>query len=371
MKTIHLTLAVVWILLQAHTTFSQSQFNQLTNTIILMEDEIQGINIVQNDRGNGYYSDVKSEAISSRGSEYEMKRNKLNSVLAQMDEINSSTETVIAYIDELKKELIEQSGSENAQQLQRIISRSRNGSQPARMVLSNLISPLNRVTISSTDSSSLAQELEELRKNMIQAVGTYDWGKAYHVNTVETLKAQTDNQAFRNLVLTHLNRDGAMNEKEDGQVLIDLYSTLWSAQQEIGLFQTGALLTNLSLLSAIEQRILAARALALAHWKSKVSTCGYGFDSILPIVYGPSIVTSSDTFLLVGIMAAFDSNNQPTIVVTSHPNAVVRYDDKGKGIIEVKNLPKGEHSIEGTISIKNKSGVVKTEEWKTSVLVTE
>ena len=44
----------------------------------------------------------------------------------------------------------------------------------------------------------------------------------------------------------------------------------------------------------MQQDVLSARALAIAHWKSKVSTGEYSFNKIMPLAYGPVVANAGD-----------------------------------------------------------------------------
>lgn len=130
-------------------------------------------------------------------------------------------------------------------------------------------------------------------------------------------------------------------------------------------FDHSPLVAAVAALSSMQQDVLSARALALAHWKGKVSTGEYSFNKIMPLAYGPAVANSGDDVELQVMMAAFDSDNQPT--VTSSTGSV-EYPGNGQGIVKFK-AGGSTMSISGTVSIKNKSGVKKTQDWKHEVTI--
>jgi len=117
-------------------------------------------------------------------------------------------------------------------------------------------------------------------------------------------------------------------------------------------------------LSSMQQDILSARALAMAHLKSKVSTGEYSFNKIVGLAYGPQIANTGDEVELKVMMAAFDSDNQPTV---TGPGAITVAN--GQGILKTKVAGGAEMVLSGTVSIKNKSGVAKTENWTHTIKI--
>jgi hypothetical protein len=67
------------------------------------------------------------------------------------------------------------------------------------------------------------------------------------------------------------------------------------------------------------------------------------------------------------MMAAFDSNNLPSVTVTDSEAKIIITDDS-RGLIRIK--PKaGLQKFKGTVSIKNQSGIAKTEHWEWTINV--
>ena len=132
-------------------------------------------------------------------------------------------------------------------------------------------------------------------------------------------------------------------------------------------FNDATLISAIASLSLLEQDILSARAMALAHWKSKVSTCGYSFNTIMPLATGPSTSFEGEEVKIQVLMAAFDSENQPR-VTTTYGTSMITHNGDGTGTVMI--TPKlGLNTIKGTVSIRNKSGVEKTENWEWTVNV--
>jgi gliding motility-associated protein GldM len=134
-------------------------------------------------------------------------------------------------------------------------------------------------------------------------------------------------------------------------------------------FDHAPLVAAIASLTSMQQDVLAARALSMAHWKSKVSTGEYSFNKIIPLAYGPEVANSNEEIELQVMMAAFDSDNQPVVTVDGYDNQdMVSYPGNGQGIVKM-TTGSGEMELTGTVSIKNKSGVTKTEPWKKTVVI--
>ena len=207
--------------------------------------------------------------------------------------------------------------------------------------------------------------------------GTYKWGKTdYKVNVkdINDFKSNADLSAQVKKMI-----DIKTVHKDDKQVLQDLYMGMtkkeintvhgmegvhWIGQT----FDHSPLVAAIASLSSMQQDVLAARALSLAHWKSKVSTGEYSFNKIMPLAYGPMVSNSGDAVELQVMMAAFDSDNQPKVTVDGYEGATVEYPGNGQGLVKL-TAGGSTMSLKGTVSIKNKSGVEKKEDWSHEIII--
>lgn len=369
---------------------------QLLDQIVAMEDQMQRMNIVQLDRGQGFYWDIKEEIISTpRMEEMKAKRSKLEKIYDKMQEIDDATSSIIAFIDECKLELLKNAGEDiktvdknnPSVLLWRAYDEKLSPTSPARMNLWAIKDKSNaRVAPSlfinsdgvnpSEKGKELWDKLNEFRVNLVKIAGSYSLSKTEYSIQPVNINSFRDNQQLINQVEKMIDGSNA-NLREDRQVLIDLYTSLTSSQwYEIEgkkthwisvTFNHSPLVTSIATLTSIQHDILSARALAMAHFKSKVSTDEYGFNKIMPLATGPSTVFEGEEVKIEVIMAAFDSYNQPRVTI-DNSTATVSYDGEGKGIVSI--VPKkGMNTIKGTVSIRNKSGVEKTENWEWKVNV--
>ena len=368
------------------------------DAFVAIEENIQKANIVQYDRGTGFYSDVKSELSSAKGEENKAKREKLEYVLKQMKLVDDETSKIINTIDILKKKILEESGED----VSVVKNKDRGsilwsnydkdkGSLPTRMNLMavgkkdqydvpmSIIVGDDIVNISG-DGVKLWNDFNNYRNKIVELTGTYVWGDKQFTVKPDNINEYETNKELGEKVAKMIDKSKG-NLKEDRQALIDLYMGMTKAERNtinevpnvhwIGAtFDHSPLVAAVASLSSMQQDVLTARALSMAHWKSKVSTGEYSFNKIMPLAYGNSIANSGDSIGLQVMMAAFDSDNQPVVTVDGYEGQdIVSYPGNGQGIVNMKASGSGEMIIKGTVSIKNKSGVEKKEKWEKKVVI--
>jgi gliding motility-associated protein GldM len=119
-------------------------------------------------------------------------------------------------------------------------------------------------------------------------------------------------------------------------------------------------------LSSMQKEILTARADAIALIRSRVGGGEYSFNKIMALAYGPEVANSGDELQVEVLMAAFDSDRQPEVTVNGAKVAETR---DGKGIIKMKASGSSEMVLKGTVTIRNKFGIPKTENWEKKITI--
>lgn len=329
-----------------------------------MEEEIQKVNVVQADRGSGFNSDVKSEFFSLRpNSENAAKSQKLQIVMRKTEIIDSHVSKLINYIDQIKYQLIKESGEDK----KKIILNEKDGVYPDRLNLYNITSPGTKSEI--RDSIKLFRQIVAYRDSLIYHCANYDWNsKSYRLANVGSIKNYSNQEEFNALLDAKLNVE-TYNYREDKYVLRDLYVQLHNASMKVINQRNNTLLTNLCLLTALQQDILSSRALALANWKSKVSTGEYSFDSITTIVEGPEKVKLGSSTTYKVFIAAKDSEQRPEIAVDSNNDIQITYNEDGTYSLTTTPDKIGTINLSGTISITNKSGLKRVDKWEKTIIV--
>ncbi len=336
----------------------------VNKSLLFMEEELQKINGVQLNRGNAYRMEVRSEMFGFPQNE----RNggtfqKLEYVLQRMDLIDVHAAKLIQYIDQLKVDLLTRSGAETGT----IILGKGEGTVPMRLNLYELKAPSDQVII--TDSIKLYRSIKNYRDSLVFLCANYEWGgKSYTLPIINTMEDYSTYEEFLDELESKLETQ-TYNYMDDRSVLSDLYIELSRTAWKVIDQRNTSLLTNLCLLSVLQQDILSSRALAFGHWKSKVSTGEYSFDALTAIVQGPEIVEVGKSPEYKIFYAATDSSQEPEIVVSSPGTASVKKNNDGSYSLILSAEKPGTVKLSGTLTITNKSGIKRTEPWEKSVVI--
>lgn len=163
----------------------------------------------------------------------------------------------------------------------------------------------------------------------------------------------------------------SIDKKEDMQCLTDMYVMLaiptwkmkslsaedWFEKQLTDLDALG----EIQLLTNLQIQLLNARRLALTQISSKLLICGYGFDSIAPMVTGQALYKEGEKAEIQVRMGAFDSYQNPEVQIRDNQPLEISYKN---GVAFIRfNPKKGEHTMKGMLRIRNKAGDLKSEPW--------
>lgn len=362
----------------------------ILDAFVAIEENTQKSNGIQFDRGSEIISDVSDEINSAKGKENAEKLRKLKKVMKQMQEVDRLSASLIQEIDRVKMEVLKESGEEvstvKAQDDETIVWEKGSGCKPARMNLKAVQAkdeydvPMyiiigDDIKNPTGKGKQIWEDYNGFRSKLIQTIGTYSEGKKSYSIRPKAINTFKNNQDLKKQVDQMIKSSNA-NLKDDEEILSSIYMNLTKPERVtqadvsgvhwIGqTFDHSPLVAALASLSSLQQDVLSARSLALAHLKSKVGIGEYSFNSIVGLVYGPEIANVGDEVELNVMMAAFDSDNQPT--VTYNGNSF--RGTEGKGLIKTKVGSGTEMTLNGTVSIKNKSGLVKTENWSHTIKI--
>lgn len=379
----------------------------ILDAFVAIEENTQKSNISQYQRGTGFMEDVKSEMAANVKPEFKEKLGKLKAIYAQMEAIDKLSAKMIKSIDEIKLEIMKESGEEvskvenNNEETILWTNSYKKGEEslPFRMHLMAVQAkdqydvPMHIIIGEDIKNPTgkgkqLWEDFINYRRDIIKTLGTYKSGsKSYSIDpkAINTFK---DNQDLAKQVdamvkasKANIRRDEKTGKVidlgDDGQALKDIYVSLTKPERVkqndmegvhwIGqTFDHAPLVAALASLSSMQQDILAARAAALQHLKAKVTTGEYSFNKVVSLAMGPAIANSGDDIEVNVMMAAFDSDNQP--IVTSTQGAVQPAKD-GQAVVKAKVSGSGEMILSGTVAIKKKSGEMKQEPWSFPVKI--
>lgn len=224
-------------------------------------------------------------------------------------------------------------------------------------------------------ATALFNDFKQFRTELVKLTANYQWFEyQFEINLLSI--NQFKNETELNKLVETMVDNSNINHKEDRQAIIDLYIGLTLPEKieqtswEQSHFQNTTLLSALAKLTNLQNDVMKAKRLAMYQWFSKRGCgAGYPFDKIMSIATGPMVAHANDTIEFKVFMAAFDSTGD-LVVKTTNGNAKISYPGDGIGRVKVC-LPKGIHTLKGTVSIQNRAGVYKTEEWEYRVNVVE
>ena len=361
----------------------------ILDAFVAIEANTQKSSITHLDRGNAAKSELSGELADRSNPE---KIVKVKYYLGIIDKIDAETAKRIAEIDEIKMLLLEKSGED----VKKIADKDKEVIVWKAYDKKNPLTPakLNLQAVQAKDQYDVPMEVmigEELkspkgkgldlwnsyndfRLKITGLLGTYQVGGKSWVFKPTAINEYKDDNLVLGKAVDAMIAKNKINVNDDGEVLKQLYMELTKPQtveMEEGpvhwigkTFDHSPLVAAIASLTAMQQEILSARATAIAHIKGRVSTGEYSFNKIMPLAYGPSIANSGDEVELKVMMAAFDSDNQPTV---TGPGAITVAD--GQGTIKMKVSGSNEMTINGTVAIKNKSGVEKKENWTHTIKI--
>jgi hypothetical protein len=120
-------------------------------------------------------------------------------------------------------------------------------------------------------------------------------------------------------------------------------------------------------LSALQKEILTARADAVSLIRSRLGGGEYSFNNIIGLAYPETAVLNpGDQFEVTVMMAAFDSDKQPTVKPN---NGSVSSIKDGMATLKMTAPASGEMKITGSVGIANKRGEIKEKTYETKIQV--
>lgn len=378
----------------------------ILDAFVAIEENTQKSNISQYLRGDGFISEVKSEMAANQKPEFKDKLDKLVTINAQMESIDKLSSKMIQSIDEIKLEIMRESGEDltkvefNDEETILWTNNYKEGKcLPFRMHLMAIQAkdqydvPMHVIIGDDIKNPTgkgkqLWTDMLNYRRDLIKTLGTYKSGDNTYSIEPKPINSYKDSKDLAKQVddlvknsKANLRRDETTGKViglgDDGQALKDIYISLTKPERVtqnnmdgvhwIGqTFDHSPLVAALASLTSLQQDVLAARSAALQHLKAKVTTGEFSFNKVVSLAMGPAIANSGDEIEVKVMMAAFDSDNQP--LVTTDVGDILSIRD-GQAIVKAKVSGSGEMVLSGTVAIKKKSGEMKQEPWSFPVKI--
>jgi gliding motility-associated protein GldM len=361
------------------------------DAFVAIEKNIQVGAVTQMDRGDSAEKDLKEELNDKTNP---AKVEKVKYYLTIVDKINKIAAARVEEIDNLKVELLGLCGEDvktvKPDSHEHVIWVAYDKKAPLKPAVINLIAiqakdqydiPMHTIIGENLEpvtgsGKALFENYCKYRNEICDLVGTYapPGGKKFKFTSTK-INTFANNQELEKQVDKMMDANKSYNAQDDREVIKQIYMGLskneyadmeeekhlhWIART----FDHSPIVAAIASLTALEQEILAARASAIAHIKSRVSTGEYSFNKVMPLAFGAAIANSGDEVEVNVMMAAFDSDNQP---IVTGPGAISVSD--GKGTVKVKVSGGAEMVLNGTVAVKKKSGEMKTEKWTHTIKI--
>lgn len=362
----------------------------ILDAFVAIEENIQVANENEYVRGDEKYQALKE--VSEDPSQRDVQAKALK-YLKTVNEIDKITAQRIKRIDELKIEILIAIGEDvtSVGAAESIIVQAYSEKDPLRPAKMNLMNVNGKDKYDEPMHLMVGQDIKNptgkgidlwknynaYRKELTELVGgswVQEAGekkyffKAPEINEFKDFK-DLNAQIDKAITAAHVNPD-------DTEAIKKIYAGLtkkerWSVNDVRGVhwigktFDHAPAVAAIASLTSMQKEVLTARADAIALIRGRVGGGEYSFNKIIALAYGPEVVNQNEEFEVQVLMAAYDSDRQPEVTVE---NGSVTEVKNGKGVIRMTGFG-SEMNLKGKVTIKNKSGIPKTEEWSKTIRV--
>lgn len=363
----------------------------ILDAFVAIEENIQISNENEFARGQEKYAALKEVAEDKTQKDLQVKAQKLMKTVEQIDKITAER---IKFIDDLKLQILETCGEDvkTVGTPESIVTKAYDAKDPLKPTRMNLMNvngkdkydePMQimigaEITNPQGKGMDLWKSYNAYRKELTELIagsvivekGTKPYFfKAPEINKFKDFKdlnaqidkamaasnvAQDDKEAIKKIY-------GSLTKLERSEVH-EVPNVHWIGKT----FDHSPSVAALASLSSMQKEILTARADAVSLIRSRVGGGEYSFNKIMALAYGPDLANNGDEIEVQVLMAAYDSDKQPEVTVQGASVSEIK---DGKGFIRTKASGSSEMTLKGTITIKNKSGVPKTENWEKTIKI--
>jgi len=375
----------------------KSKLEASVSVAIEMDEQLQLANIDEFAKGINerymFYFEAKLDAEINGDSP--LKEKYWTILLNQIDNIDSTCSNLILLIENIKIELLKGENeniakienkekqislwgnyeNEDAKKIPTLNLRKVKNKYSSEFVNSCLVN--NDPKTLTPEGKKLWDGLNKYRNKLVNFAGSYNnIDEIYSVNVhdINTFKNEKDLKEKVQKMISESNAD----KYEDSSFLVQMYIQLTKpeyitynnekVQWVNATFKDLPLVVAISRLTSLENEITKARTTANSLIFSKMCINGYGFNKIVPLTSGPTVIKEGEELKIKIALGALDTYKR-AVVTVQNPAAQIKYDD-GFGIITLKPK-KGLQTLKGTISIKNKAGVYNPRPWEWTVDVVD
>lgn len=367
----------------------------ILDAFVAIEENIQKANLTELFRGDERKAQLMESAADASNPERARKAKLLKIAVAEIDKMTAER---IQFIDKVKLEILEACGEDvtSTGTEQAILLESKRNTdnvlKPLRMNLDNVQGKdrydevmylLVGEDIRRPGGRGLEiwKSLLEYRELITEKIASTQLGgdgstgfsreyffKAPSINTFESQKAL--DMEIRKAI------EKSKVHPEDEAVILEVYKSLTKEEFStvhdvenvhwIGkTFDHAPVVAALASLSSLQNDILSARADALALIRARVGGNDFSFNKVFAMAQGPEVVNAGDDVEMHIMMVAYDSDKQPVVTMNGEEVKEVK---NGQGRVTFKAQGQ-EMLMQGTVSVKTKSGLTKTIPWEKNITV--
>lgn len=366
----------------------------ILDAFVAIEENIQKANLTELFRGDERKEQLIESAQDNTNPERARKAKLLEKVIADIDQI---TQERIQLIDKVKIEILEACGEDvqtKGGQLAILVDKSNKGNalKPLRMNLENVqgqdkYDEVMNLLIGEDICRPQGRGMEiwkalntyrnELTEKIASSQLGVDGGNGFDKNYF--FKAPSINAFSSPAELDQAVRNSIKQSKvhpEDEAMILEIYKSLtkeeYSTVHEVEkvhwigkTFDHAPVVAALASLSSLQNDILSARADALTLIRNRVGSNDFSFNKVFAMATGPEVVNDGDDVQMNIMMVAYDSDKQPIVTMNGENVPEVR-DGQGKVAFKAQGQ---EMIMQGTVSVKTKSGLTKTLPWEKKITV--
>lgn len=386
-------IGMMYIVLTAMLALNVSK--SILDAFVAIEENIQKANLTELYRGDERKLELREAAVDDTNP---VKSKKAKLLVETVNQIDDMTQERIQFIDNLKLEILEACSEDitTVSEADAIImekyNKSENALKPIRMNLQHVDvkdkydevmyiligEDVKRPTGKGMD---LWKSYNKYRKQLTEIIASTQIGggdnpkfsKEYYFEAPEINKYETQAELRKKIQAA---MDKSKVHDDDQSMIMEIYSSLTKEEYSnvndisdvhwIGkTFDHAPSVAAIASLSSLQKDILAARADALALIRSRVGGADYSFNKLMAIAHGPEVVNQGEDFELEVMMVAYDSDNKPEVSMNGNKIQKIQ---GGRGIINLKGTG-GKMKLNGTVSIRNRSGIKKEMKWEKNVMI--
>lgn len=367
----------------------------ILDAFVAIEENVQRGNLAELYKGDERMKELAELALMAETNPSKAQKAKL--LLKKIEEMDKLVAEKIQSIDKIKIKLLQDCGEDVESVGEEFILQEKDNKEnplkPIRMKLENVIAQdkydevmyeLIGENIKKPNKNGMAlwNDFNEYRSKITEIIGATRltekdgkivldnqyYFKAPKINAFKSQK-DLDDKLRKELKNSKLHPD-------DEDIILDVYKLLTKEEfsdvhdQEnvhwIGkTFDHAPIVAGLASLSSLQNDILAARALAIRKIREQVGGNDFSFNRTIALATGPEVVNQGDEFEVGVMVAAYDSDNQPTVTMNGEPVETVK---DGQGIISLTGTS-GTMELKGTVAVRNKSGQEKKMNWTKTIQV--